>query len=368
MSKQAFCSLFFSLLALLVGISVFSCRNRLHGKSIHPTQWPDATMVQNSVREFNSEQQRDLGLHYDDLIDMSSRELKSMLKWGAVGAVSIRVFDESGTPVPDAKVLLYFTQPELDDPSGRVDGQTDSSGCFSAEGKSNWACSWTVSKEGFHSSHGTVLFTHRGSQKAVRRGRWTLRPIEVHVELKARSNARLVHGVRYWNILYYPTNSWTGFDFSVCDWVGPLGKGQTPHVSFLSESRGFSPFLKGGTCGYTNQLSIRVENGGLSILRESGDSDSPFVGKLPQTLQTNQLTFVLARTHDAILEDNRLKDDEYIVFRSLTYTGDGPASRCGIIRHLEFSPGELRLEYFFNPENGDDRIDGDIRSIQELGK
>ena len=370
MSNKVFCSLFPLLFVLLIGVVVLSCRDRLHVKPGH--QRMDAATqpasAPNSVRESDPEQSCNSEPDSDGRIDMSSRELESMTKRGAVGAVSVRVFDELGSPVPDAKVNLYFTQPELDDPLGRVNGMTDSSGCFSAEGKSNWACNWIVSKEGFHSSRGKVLFTHRGSQEAVRRGRWTLRPIEVHVELKSLSNAHLVHGVRYLNLLYYPTNSWTGFDFSVCDWVEPIGKGQTSYVSFLSESWGVSPFLKGGTPGYTNKLSIRVENGGLSVLRESGDSDSPFVAETPPTLQTNQLAFILARTRDAILENTRLDDDEYIVFRTMTSTDDGNVSHCGIIRSLEFSPGELRLEYFFNPENGDNRIDGDVRSAKNLGK
>lgn len=373
MKMKSFPTATFVLFLSAIVSALFLCRMRKcdarvsgNPKSASPRQ--NSRKVLQSSAGDGPDQEGILQSNASDSIVLSSTELDSMLKNGAVGAVSFRVYDDSGTPVPDANVHLYFTQPEMDDPSGKIDGLTDDDGCFSAEEQSNWACVWTVSKDGFHSSRGKVLFTHLGSQEAVLRGRWTIRPIDVPVELKARSGAPLVHGIRRWNVLSFPTNSWTGFDCSVCDWVEPLGKGRIPHVSFRSETWGISPFQKEATPGYTNRLSLRIERGGFSVLRESGDSDSPFVSLLPEPLQTNQLTFTQARTRDKILEDGRLKNNEYIVFRSSTETDDGEVFHCGIIRRLDFSPGQLQLECFFNSEAGDLHIDGDIRSKKDFGR
>ena len=371
MKMKYFSASMFVLFLLAIVSTLFLCRMRGAGVSGNPKSDSSRQNSRKDLQSFSEEipyQEGVLEGDASDSIDMSSSELDSMLKNGAAGAVSFRVYDDSEKPVPGAKVHLYFTQPKMDDPSGKVDGLTDENGCFSAEGKSNWACVWTVSKDGFHSSRGKILFTHRGSQKAVRRGRWTIHPIDVPVELKTRSGASLIHGIRRWNVLFYPTNEWVGFDCSACDWVEPLGNGRIPHVSFRSESCGVSPFQKGATPGYTNRLSLRTERGGFSVLRESGDSDSPFVGLLPEPLQTNQLIFTQARTREKILEDGRLKNNEYIVFRSSTGTDDHEAFHCGIIRRLDFSPGELQLEYFFNAEAGDLRVDGDLRSKKDLGK
>ena len=199
-------------------------------------------------------------------------------------------------------------------------------------------------------------------------GRWTIRPIDVRVELKRLSGARFVHGSRLWETLSFPTNEWVGFDFSVCDLVEPLGKGKTPHVFFFSESSGTPPWMDGATPAFTNWLTIRSENGGFCVFRETGDSDSPFRSVMPETPATNAIRFAYARSPDAILENSGLAEDEYIGFRTGTKGRLGLETHCGIIRRLGFSPGELEFEYFFNPEDGDSRIDADVRSKKDLGR
>ncbi len=291
-----------------------------------------------------------------------------MEQYGAEGAVGILAKDTSGKPIEGASVRLGFTQPDPCAHTGIVEGKTDKNGFFSAKETSNWACVWMVAKEGYHGSRGSVLFTHRGSQKAFLEGRWTDEPIEVEVELKNISGANFIHGRRYNDIVFLPTNSWVGFDFAACDLVKPYGSGESPHVLFRSDSDGVSPFCKGATPGYTNVLHIKVAEGGLVIATEAGESESPFISQVPASFDTNILTFVHARTKDKILEDKRLEKKDYIIFRSKIGNDEKSEPSCGILRNLEFFPGQLRLEYFFNPVPGDIRLDADVSSPLDMGK
>jgi hypothetical protein len=294
--------------------------------------------------------------------------ISHMEQYGAEGAIAIHAKDEKGNPIGRASVRLDFTQPDQDWRAGIVEGETDEIGFFGAKRTSNWACIWSVSKDGYHSSRGKVLFTHKGSQRAFLKGQWTDEPIDVEVVLKKVSGAKFVHGRRYNDIVFLPTNSWVGFDFTMCDLVEPHGSGKNPHILLRSESDGVSPFCKGATPGYTNVLHIKVADGGLSVETEAGESQSPFISLVPSSLRTNLLTFVYARTKDAILIDNRPSEKDYIVFKTNLSTSDGTELFCGIIKNIEFFPGQLRLEYFFNRNSGDMRLDADESSPLDIGK
>lgn len=294
--------------------------------------------------------------------------ISHMEQYGAEGAIAIHAKDEKGNPIGRASVRLDFTQPDQDWRAGIVEGETDEIGFFGAKRTSNWACIWSVSKDGYHSSRGKVLFTHKGSQRAFLKGQWTDEPIDVEVVLKKVSGAKFVHGRRYNDIVFLPTNSWVGFDFTMCDLVEPHGSGKNPHILLRSESDGVPLFCKGATFGYTNVLHIKVVDGGLSVKTETGESESPFVSSPPPSFETNQLKFVYARTKDRILEDSRLQKKNYIVFYTNISNNGEEGAFCGIIRNIEFSPGQLRLEYFFNQNPDDRRLDADVSAPLNIGK
>ncbi len=303
--------------------------------------------------------------------DIVKKKIETMTRKGADGSVAFHVRDEIGKPIHRATLRLYFSQAREDDSAGRVEGITDWNGFFTATKRTNWSCTWVVSKEGYHSSRGTVLFTHQGNRKAFLEDRWTDTPIEVPVTLKERSDATIIHGKRLSipGTIQFPTNTWVGFDFSVCDLVEPLGTGKTSHMFFRSETDGVSPFESGATPGYTNILHLKIGTGGLAVFKTAGESDSPFLSETPATFDTNVLAFVRARTKDEILVDTWLKGkSEYIAFRTeLEHEGQFTCF-SGIIRNLRFSPGGLQLEYFFNTTSGDPRIDADVSSPVDFGK
>ncbi|MBR1609848.1 MAG: hypothetical protein IJ678_09570 [Kiritimatiellae bacterium] len=303
-------------------------------------------------------------------IDEEQLKMKiyQMEQHGAEGAVAIHVTDDMGVAIKGANIRLDFTRPDHDWRKGTEEGETDDYGLFRAEKESNWSCVWTVSKDGFHTSRGEVLFTHKGSKQAFLRGRWTDAPVDVEVVLKKVSGASIIHGMHIFKSLHYPTNTWVGLDFNVFDFVEPHGTGKAPHLFFKSVSDGIFPLKKGGTPGYTNTLHVMAGKGGLAVLNEQGDSDSPFVYEAPAHFSTNQLTFVYARTRDRIIKntfpDHQKK--EYIVFQTIQADDETNGPHVGIIRDLRCAPGKMQMEYFFNTQPGDARIDADLKSKRDI--
>lgn len=361
MSKQRFLPkrLFLAIIVLLVAYVAFLV---LQGRTSSSDVQVAMVTVPTSGHEIND---KTIDNNQTEILpDGDKAKLDRMIfhmeQYGAKGAVSIRAIDEEGKPVKNAKVRLGFTQPDQNWRSGIVEGETDDAGFFDAERVSNWSCVWTVSKDGYHTSRGEILFTHKGSKRAFLDGRWTDSPIVVDVELKKASGVNLVHGKRYEDIVLLPTNSWIGFDFTTCDLVEPHGRGKLSHILFRSESDGVPPFCKGATPGYTNVLHVKVQKGGLEIATEFGESDSPFNSVAPSSFITNHLTFVRARTRKRVLEDNRLGEKDYIIFKTDISHAGSIETYYGIIRNLQFSPGQLRMEYFFNPVSGDLRLDADV--------
>ncbi len=289
---------------------------------------------------------------------------------GAIAEVVMRAMDAVGHPLPDADVHLYFTKPKEDAPEGFVRGKTDVQGVFATAQMTTYRCLWEVSKEGFHSSSGDIKFSSLFSDYSAVSGKWTKDPVLVDVVLKEQSGAELIHGDRIWHDLKYPTNTWVGFDFCQCDFVAPYGKGQIGHIAFRSKAWGIPPFSRGGTYAFTNTLEVKTYGGGLAIFEEELYSSSPFMSIAPDDFAEEIVVFSYARTKKTVIHDGRMKKGTYLVFK--TRAGEEAAedipSHFGIIRQMEFSPGMVTFEYFFNPKPDDRRIDGNINSQSLHGK
>lgn len=300
----------------------------------------------------------------DDILKLKRYE---MGRYGAIGSAVLRVKDMDGNPVPDAEVHLYFTQSKENDPSGTVKGKTDVQGMFAATRKTNFACGWKVSKEGYHSSKGRIVFSSHFSEYSAKTGEWTKEPLEATVILKPKSSAKLLRGKRIFHDLKIPTNTWVGFDFIKCDSVAPYGQGQTAHIEFRSESCGHTTI---GDYGITNTLTIRTLDGGVAVFEEEPESFSPFMPVAPAEFNDTSLLFTYARTRNAILKNETLDKNKYIVFKTMVHemSDSGDGFHFGILRQLVFGPGYLQFEYFFNTEPGDRRIDGDVKHGWDLGR
>ncbi len=289
-----------------------------------------------------------------------------LTRYGAVGSAVLHVNDINGNPVQDADVHLYFTQPTENDPTGTVRGNTDSQGVFAATRRTNFACKWKVSKEGYHSSQGCIMFSPYFSEYSATTGKWTEKPLEATVILKRKSSAKILRGKRIFHDLKFPTNTWVGFDFLECDSVAPYGQGRTAHIEFWAESCGHTAI---GDYGITNTLILRTPCGGVAVFEEDKETFSPFMPVAPSDFNATSLCFTYARTRNTILKNETLGRNKYIVFKTTVDRMPTGEDGChyGIIRRLDYLPGHLQFEYFFNTEPDDRRIDGDIKHGWDLG-
>ncbi len=61
-----------------------------------------------------------------------------------------------------------------------------------------------------------------------------------------------------------------------------------------------------------------------------------------------------------------MKKEDFIVFQTADSGNSTGKPHFGIIRNLEYWPGGIRMEYFFNLVPGDRRTDADIHSEWDL--
>jgi hypothetical protein len=286
---------------------------------------------------------------------------------GAMAEVMVNATDWFGNPIQGASVRLYFNQPEgTDKAKGVVEGLTDTSGRFEAKKTTTYACPWRIEKNGFYRARGILPFSNHFSFSLGKEKRWTASPLQVNAILDKRSGAKLLHGFIGIMDLAIPTNTWAAFDFEANDLVKPYGKGINPHLSFYSVGTGKPRDARLAGIVWTNQLFISAEGGGISLLRQRENTDMPFCYEAPDTFQTATLEFFSTRSRQGMIENREMKKDEYIVFQT---AGNGDTKgnpHFGIIRNLEYWPGGLRMEYFFNPVPGDRRTDVDIHSEWDL--
>ena len=80
----------------------------------------------------------------DDALRYSREELSMarhvMNRDGAQAKITLRVVDTDGTPVANAKVKAYFTQPEGSSNSALVTGASDENGLFTMEKLTKYQC------------------------------------------------------------------------------------------------------------------------------------------------------------------------------------------------------------------------------------
>lgn len=299
--------------------------------------------------------------------DSPSRPIKSdvraawmrMEETGAPAEILLVVADEGGNPLPEVSVSVWFSAPDGVEPVPPVCGLTDGRGCFLAKGKTNFSCLWEVSKKGFHSSRGREIFSNALTETAAANGTWTEKPRVVKAELRKSSFSDFAYGNFLTKPLRFAPCETTGFDFSAGDFVFPAGTGKTAHVFFRTEGSGggWAAVCRGGIL--TNRLVISVPDGGIRTFTERSGGYMPFVSTAPNSFPASEVEFELIRSRDEIFVDALPKPEEYIVFKTGSGT-PGEPFHVGLIRKLEFWPGGLRMEYFFNREPGSIHTDADV--------
>jgi hypothetical protein len=146
-----------------------------------------------------------------------------------------------------------------------------------------------------------------------------------------------------------PRDQDVGFDFEAGDFVAPNGAGQHAGMAMRLASDWSS------SLNHTNRLVIRFENGG-GVIALKKDLFSAFetVYDAPEAGYEKEFVYAFGRKEDKILLDNKLKEDEYLVFKSSNTRGQ---SNYGKILGLDFGGGWIKIFYVYNPRMDDRNLE-----------
>ena len=149
-----------------------------------------------------------------------------------VGQITVRVTDESGSPISDANVSAGFST--MISPgwgwgagkSNRVKGTTNTNGVCTLRGKGNGgSVGVAASKEGYYGSSGySIIFTNRTG--IIRREWQPWNPV-VNVVLKPIGHPIPMYAKSFGDKVVPVVGEPVGFDLMAGDWVAPHGKGET---------------------------------------------------------------------------------------------------------------------------------------------
>ena len=155
--------------------------------------------------------------------------------YGAKAKECFYVVDQDGNPVEEARIRgAFWTGGGINDYEP-LDGLTNTNGEYVAEGMSKYKLRYTVSKDGYYSTNGEVLYVGTWSVPAVKDGKWQPYGTRRKVTLKSIINPmqqKVFPGGLH--RVYIPVfKEWLGFDLELFDWVSPYGKGCNKDVLLL---------------------------------------------------------------------------------------------------------------------------------------
>ena len=160
--------------------------------------------------------------------------LKGSLLGQEAKAITLRVVDENGSPVENARAVISFVMGR--DADEHI-GLTDRNGVYFARGRPIVGVYLAVSKEGYYPAR----FDNTRSDELPPGNIIEKRFVLPHV-LKPVALYALDFGPGRGHSVNFPVqNEWLGFDFEAGDWVQPYGKGTNSDIlfKFKNEFKGY---------------------------------------------------------------------------------------------------------------------------------
>ncbi len=150
--------------------------------------------------------------------------------------VKIRVVDDKGVPVPDARAVISFVMIQRGTDIEHV-GMTDKNGEFSANGRGNHSVFVSVRK----TSHYEARLDNLPNDK----------DLDLTAVLPRVSNPIPLYANRFSpgtgrGLKIPKQNEWLGYDFEIGDWVSPFGRGAESDIrfKFRNEFKGYQDHVK----------------------------------------------------------------------------------------------------------------------------
>jgi hypothetical protein len=235
--------------------------------------------------------------------------------------VQVTVCDEYGAIVSNAEVVVSFLVKPTEENVSK--GQTNDKGVFSASCDSCIG-RYTIraSKEGYYETFVKRSIKSGKSSEIKRSKKWfdgeatekiTLRPVRMPVKLQTAD---------LFNAGIPATNETLKLDLQTLKWCPPYGDGRhddvhlvyrakiNPHV-WLDFSRSVEIYFPHSADGFY----LEKTDGGGSRMRHS------YAARTNEVYR-KKIAFSFSRTEKAIVDNVKLADDEYLVFRTRTQTNE----------------------------------------------
>ncbi|HRT22315.1 MAG TPA: Ig-like domain-containing protein [Candidatus Hydrogenedentes bacterium] len=287
-----------------------------------------------------------------------SPDVQAAQRNGAKAKVTLRVVDSRGNPVPDAdvKVAFFHRGPYS------VDGKTDENGFFTAKHMSESDVHFHASKEGYYRTYRNYWF-YREGKPCAKDGRWIPWNPTLEVVMKEKRNPIMMKERSI--ALKMPESSGRfGFDFMEGDWVKPHGNGVVADVWIESVS---NPKTTDREATWEHRLTFDFQNedDGLAVYVEDSFSQMRTPYEAPDKGYAQRMSFVRTGKGDTVQLDNRLKDNEGVIFRVRTRKQDGQLQGgfYGVtVGKFQFPAGpyvRANFQYLINLNEGDRNIEAE---------
>ena len=290
------------------------------------------------------------------------QDLSRARLYGADFDVLLHVVDDEGRALPGAKCAGWIY---LEQARGHGKGyaeESDSEGYVHLSGKSSEWVRVIVRKDGFYPTRFEIKYPERGVEEPLVDGKWqpygatrtvVLKRIKEPVPL-VRAPAGIVPAA--------PLDAWHGFDLVRKQWMPPLGDGQCEDVLIrqsVSAVNDTSEFRVALDVCFTN-----VPYAGVLLRKKDGCSERKTAYRADKDVEyKGSLSFVYERRKGLVLQDSRLDEESYLIFRIRTKVDekgrlvsahygriDGPWEFFGTMR--------MRAVYF-NPKPNDTNLEDD---------
>ena len=279
----------------------------------------------------------------------------------ALAQVRIKVVDQEGIVVPDAKIWGGFTCGSRMDDYVLVDGITNTNGEFVAQGKCNEFLRVDVTKEGYYQSEIKVNFLRSKADPRVVDGKWQpYGEMRTVVLKKIRNPIRLRDPDARYRYKYPESGEWVGFDLVRGDWVLPLGNGECTDVMirYVRESK---------PDGYFKSLDISFTNNpyaGAYLMSKDSYSEMDSVYEANTNAEyVGSFRYEFERTAKGNHVIRELGKDEYLVFRIRAKVDDEGelvsahyGRIMGELQYLERG-GMVLGPVYFNPTPNDTNLE-----------
>lgn len=280
---------------------------------------------------------------------------------GAKFDVMLRVIDDGGSPVANARCGGWMYM-EHDNRHGRGYAvYTDTNGCARVAGKCSEWFSVVVRKEGYYKTSFDVKYPLEDIGVPIVSGKWQpYGEIRMVVLKKIRNPIRLRDPDSRYRYAYPEDGIWTGFDLVCGDWMPPLGGGKCADIMirYIREPRP-DGFFKSLDISFTNNPYA----GAYVMNRDSYSEMDSVYNANTNGNYVGSLRYEFERTAKGNRVISELGFGQYLVFRVRTKTdSEGRLISAhygrlmGALQYLE-KAGMVLGPVFFNPTPNDTNLE-----------